>query len=71
MQKQKQSKLPGVIATYRVPLRSVFNAKHIKGDPSWDDIYGKKKCCHCLEHFKEGQAYRMAKNNEPYHVECP
>jgi len=56
---------------YRVPLRRVFRKTHMPGDPSWDDIYGHKKCVICRKHFSEGQPYRTNNDGTYEHVECP
>jgi hypothetical protein len=36
-------------------------------------IYGRKKCHICKQHFKEGEVYRMVDDNSSIykHVECP
>lgn len=60
------------MAVYRIPTRKVYNAKHIKGDPSWNDIYGKKKCFICHQPFREGDVYRLTDEVKPkyYHIGC-
>jgi len=55
---------------YRIPKKSWFNKKQVNGDPKWKDIYGKKKCFVCKEHFQEGEAYKATNNHKYHHVDC-
>lgn len=45
------------MAVYRVPLRRVFNKSRMPGDLTWNEVYGKVKCCRCHKHFAEGDPY--------------
>lgn len=58
---------------YRIPLRRVFNKKRIPGDPSWDQIYGKKRCVSCRQYFHEGDVYFVTNDGEYSHLSgmCP
>ena len=83
MAKTPEILLP-VGGVYRVPLRKVFNKKRVEGDPTWNDIYGGKKCVQCKQQFAEGDPYvvvvtmkKNSKGEETYeaihkykHVEC-
>ena len=71
-----------MVGVYRIPLRRVFNKKQVKGDATWNDVYGHHKCLKCKQHFGEGDAYtviRVWKANKDgsgypvhkyQHVEC-
>ena len=65
------SSVPSVGGVYRVPLRRVYNKMHIKGDATWDVVYGKKKCLLCKQHFQEGDPYTVTNDHKYQHVECP
>lgn len=42
---------------YRIPTRKEYRKKILKGDATWDQVYGNKKCYVCNEHFKEEDLY--------------
>jgi hypothetical protein len=70
LEKKITSPVPIIGGVYRIPLRKVYNKNHIKGDATWDSIYGKKKCAKCRQKFQEGDAYRTTNDHKYVHVEC-
>ena len=42
---------------YVVPTRKDYMKNRVNKLASWDDLYGKKKCYVCGEHFEEGDEY--------------
>ena len=42
---------------YTIPSRKEYKKNSLSGDVTWDELYGKKKCYVCNEHFEEGDEY--------------
>lgn len=63
--------IPSVRHVYRIPTKEVYRRNHIKGDPSWQDVYGKARCDKCRKHFVEGDVYEMTRQGKPQHIDCP
>jgi hypothetical protein len=68
---------------YRIPLKRVFAKRkcRVKGDPTWEQTFGKAKCCVCKQPLKEGDPYTVVIEwkgstgtvpvQKQKHVECP
>lgn len=42
---------------YRIKTKKEHKESTLAGDVTWDELYGKKKCYVCNEHFEEGDEY--------------
>jgi len=45
------------VRVYKIPSRNEYSKNSLAGDVTWDELYGKKKCYVCNEHFEEGDEY--------------
>jgi hypothetical protein len=59
------------MSIYRVPLRRVYKNTHSPADPSWDQLYGKKRCAKCHKPFEESDPYRISEKGGFEHIDCP
>lgn len=77
IKRKDKVKLPEVrTGIYRIPTKAVFRKKYSDLGKSWNEVYGKKKCLKCNQHFQENEVYEMVFSKKHgrdmgQHIECP